>query len=175
MHLILTDRTLPFRCLQFIQADLCPQQHSVDSSSKSERSGSRTSEPSSCLPLSSSRNDFWGALLLCRRLWEHVEEQLSSQDTVQRTWKNRNTQCVNRDNGWLSHRPGSYYHLHSFITRIFVSLIATLVKTNTPSPYTLALTMSTKAGFKLAPPTRKPSMSCSFARSLQFFSLTLPP
>ena len=38
-----------------------------------------------------------------------------------------------------------------------------------------ALIMSTKAGFKLAPPTRKPSMSFSLASSLQFFSLTLPP
>lgn len=32
-----------------------------------------------------------------------------------------------------------------------------------------------QAGFKLAPPTRKPSISPSFANSLQFFSLTLPP
>jgi hypothetical protein len=41
--------------------------------------------------------------------------------------------------------------------------------------YDLALMMSTNAGFKLAPPTRKPSISFSFASSLQFFSLTLPP
>ena len=39
----------------------------------------------------------------------------------------------------------------------------------------LALMMSTKAGFKLAPPTRKPSMSACLASSLQFFSETLPP
>lgn len=35
--------------------------------------------------------------------------------------------------------------------------------------------MSTKAGFKLAPPTRKPSISACLLSSLQFFSLTLPP
>jgi hypothetical protein len=35
--------------------------------------------------------------------------------------------------------------------------------------------MSTNAGFKLAPPTRKPSISGCFANSLQFFSVTLPP
>lgn len=35
--------------------------------------------------------------------------------------------------------------------------------------------ISTNAGFKLAPPTKKPSISACFANSLQFFSLTLPP
>lgn len=44
-----------------------------------------------------------------------------------------------------------------------------------PTIYALALMMSTNAGFKLAPPTKKPSISFSLARSLQFFSLTLPP
>jgi len=38
-----------------------------------------------------------------------------------------------------------------------------------------ALIMSTNAGFKLAPPTKNPSMSDCVERSLQFFSLTLPP
>jgi hypothetical protein len=37
------------------------------------------------------------------------------------------------------------------------------------------LMMSTNAGFKLAPPTRKPSISGCLANSLQFFSVTLPP
>lgn len=47
---------------------------------------------------------------------------------------------------------------------------------NYQSPiYCLELMMSTKAGFKLAPPTRKPSMSGCLLSSLQFFSLTLPP
>ena len=32
-----------------------------------------------------------------------------------------------------------------------------------------------QAGFRLAPPTRKPSMSGCFARSPQFFSVTEPP
>ena len=32
-----------------------------------------------------------------------------------------------------------------------------------------------QAGFKLAPPTKKPSISLCLARSLQFFSLTEPP
>lgn len=32
-----------------------------------------------------------------------------------------------------------------------------------------------QAGFRLAPPTKNPSMSDCFAKSLQFFSLTLPP
>lgn len=43
------------------------------------------------------------------------------------------------------------------------------------SIYILALMMSTKAGLRLAPPTKKPSMSSALANSLQFFSLTLPP
>ena len=41
--------------------------------------------------------------------------------------------------------------------------------------YLLLLIMSTKAGFRLAPPTRNPSMSACLASSTQFFSLTLPP
>jgi len=32
-----------------------------------------------------------------------------------------------------------------------------------------------QAGFKLAPPTKNPSISSCVANSLQFFSLTLPP
>lgn len=39
----------------------------------------------------------------------------------------------------------------------------------------LQLMMSTKAGFRLAPPTRKPSMSGCVLRSVQFFSDTEPP
>jgi hypothetical protein len=39
----------------------------------------------------------------------------------------------------------------------------------------LLLMMSTNAGFKLAPPTRKPSISGCLASSLLFFSVTLPP
>lgn len=39
----------------------------------------------------------------------------------------------------------------------------------------LLLMISTNAGFKLAPPTRKPSISGCFASSLLFFSVTLPP
>jgi hypothetical protein len=35
--------------------------------------------------------------------------------------------------------------------------------------------MSKNAGFKLAPPTRNPSMSGCFAKSALFFSVTLPP
>ena len=34
---------------------------------------------------------------------------------------------------------------------------------------------NSQAGFKLAPPTKNPSMSFCFASSLQFFSLTEPP
>lgn len=41
--------------------------------------------------------------------------------------------------------------------------------------YCRQLMMSTKAGFREAPPTRKPSMSASWLSSLQFFSLTEPP
>jgi hypothetical protein len=64
---------------------------------------------------------------------------------------------------------------------------------NLPNPlYDLALMISTtkrqsanileiestknlQAGFKLAPPTKNPSMSGCVAKSLQFFSLTEPP
>lgn len=46
------------------------------------------------------------------------------------------------------------------------------VSTTTPIPASRA---DLQAGFKLAPPTKKPSISACLASSLQFFSLTEPP
>ncbi len=59
--------------------------------------------------------------------------------------------------------------------RISVFAKALYQAPSTTHPHDLALMISTKAGFKLAPPTRNPSISPCFASSLQFFSETLPP
>src|SRR5690349_11419368 len=51
----------------------------------------------------------------------------------------------------------------------------TVAESQKLSCYTHRWDVNLQAGFKLAPPTRNPSTSGCFARSLQFFSLTLPP
>lgn len=61
-----------------------------------------------------------------------------------------------------------YNHLSSQAVKLFMLMFVCRI-------YLVALTMSTNSGLRLAPPTRKPSMSGQLASSLALAAVTEPP